>query len=170
MSKGGLIHHFRSKDELISAVLEHFRIQTLRTLQERIARDDDPRGRTFRAMMSMVFQPHRTGSSKSTDPSEMRRFFTALLAASANNPKLLNSFRHSVVLMQDALISEGPNGLRQVALWPAIHGLLLWQHLGIISADDPVFPLLIEELLSLAGGLRSEGLLPRPAPAVEAVA
>jgi AcrR family transcriptional regulator len=170
MSKGGLIHHFRSKDDLISAMLEHFRIQTFRTLNERIAGDEDPRGRSFRAMVSMVLQPPGTESSKPTTASEMCRFFTALLAASANNPELLDSFRHSMDCMRAALISEGPNGLRQVALWPAIHGLLLWQHLGVISADEPVFALLIEELLGLAGGPQSADDLPGSVPALEAVA
>ena len=37
ISKGGLIHHFRTKDDLISAMLEHFRVQTLETMEERIA-------------------------------------------------------------------------------------------------------------------------------------
>jgi AcrR family transcriptional regulator len=152
ISKGGLIHHFRTKDDLISAMLEHFRVQTLQTMEERIAIDENPRGRSFRAMVGMVLQPALTDQGEGAVPSGMCRFFTALLAASANNPGLLDSFRRSMGCMREKLLAEGPNGLRQVALWPAIHGLLLWQHLGVICAEDPIFQSLIDELLGLAGG------------------
>ena len=152
ISKGGLIHHFRSKDDLISAMLEHFRALTLRTMEERIAADKNPSGGTFRAMVGMVLDRVVTDQATETPHSGISRFFTALLAASANNPKLLDSFQRSMVCIRERLLAEGPNGLRQVALWPAIHGLLLWQHLGVISAEDPLFQSMIDELLSLVEG------------------
>jgi len=152
MSKGGLIHHFRTKDDLISAMLEHSRAQTLRTMEQRIAADENPRGRSFRAMVGMVLQPVVADHVAETAHSGSCRFFTALLAASANNPRLLDSFRRSMVCIREQLLAEGPNGLRQVALWPVIHGLLLWQHLGVISPEDPLFQSMIDELLSLVEG------------------
>jgi AcrR family transcriptional regulator len=158
ISKGGLIHHFRTKDDLIAAMLEHVRAEVFRTMEERIAADDNPRGRSFRAMVGMVLQPVAADQATGMAPSEMSRFFTALLAASANNPLLLDSFRRSMVCLRERLLAEGPNGLRQVALWPAIHGLLLWQHLGVIAPEDPLCQSLIDELLSLAEG----PILPTP--------
>ena len=152
ISKGGRIHHFRTKDDLISAMLEHFRAQTLRTMEERIAADENPKGGSFRAMVGMVLQPVVTDHVAGTAYSGICRFFTALLAASANNPRLLDSFRRSMVCIREQLLTEGPNGLRQVALWPAIHGLLLWQHLGVISPEDPLVQSMIDELLSLVEG------------------
>jgi hypothetical protein len=37
-------------------------------------------------------------------------------------------------------------------LWPAIFGLMLWRHLGVLSDDDPVRQAIVLELLSLAEG------------------
>ena len=54
--------------------------------------------------------------------------------------------------MRELLLSEGPNGLRQLALRAAIDGLMLWEHLGLISPDDPLYPSILDELLTLAEG------------------
>jgi AcrR family transcriptional regulator len=153
ISKGGLTHHFRTKDELISALLEHFRVRTLRTMEKRIAEDENPSGRTLRAMIGMVLQPDKESDDDAGNPaSENYRFFTALLAAFATNPRLLDPFRRSMTGIREQLLAQGPNGLRQVALWPAIHGLLLWHHLGVISFADPFLQSMIDELLSLVEG------------------
>jgi AcrR family transcriptional regulator len=153
ISKGGLTHHFRTKDELISALLEHFRVRTLRAMEKRITEDENPSGRTLRAMIGMVLQPeNEADDDEGNSASENCRFFTALLAAFATNPRLLDPFRRSVTSIREQLLAQGPNGLRQVALWPAIHGLLLWEHLGIISFADPFLQSMIDELLSLVEG------------------
>jgi AcrR family transcriptional regulator len=152
VSKGGLIYHFRSKDELIAAMLVHFRAKTQGTIEARAAADPQPRGRWFRAVLYTIWRPAPTGDAKVAVSSEMSRFFTAMLAASANNPHLLDPVRHNHCQMRERLISEGPNGLRQVALSAAIHGLLLWQNLGILLPDDPLYQPIIDELLTLAEG------------------
>lgn len=108
MSKSGLIHHFRTKDDLISAMLEHFRAQTLRTMEQRIAADENPRGRSFRAMVGMVLQPVVADHVAETAHSGSCRFFTALLAASANNPRLLDSFRHPWFASASSCSPKGP--------------------------------------------------------------
>jgi hypothetical protein len=80
-----------------------------------------------------------------------------MLAASANNPRLIDPVRHRLARLLDGLFAEGPNGVRQVALWPAVYGLLLWQHLGFITPGVPSFRAILDELLALAEG---EGALP----------
>jgi AcrR family transcriptional regulator len=153
ISKGGLTHHFRTKDDLISALLEHFRVRTLRTMEKRIAEDGNPSGRMLRAMIGMVLQRDQQADHVvGTATSENCGFFTALLAAFATNPELLDPFRRSMTCIREELLAQGPNGLRQVALWPAIHGLLLWHHLGVISFTDPFLQSMIDELLRLAEG------------------
>jgi AcrR family transcriptional regulator len=152
VSKGGLIYHFRSKDDLITAMLVHFRAKTQRMIEARAAADLNPRGRWFRAVMYTIWQPAKAGDGKVTPSSEMSRFFTAMLAASANSPHLLDPVRQNHCQMRERLIAEGPNGLRQVALSAAIHGLLLWQNLGILMPDDPLYQPILDELLTLAEG------------------
>jgi AcrR family transcriptional regulator len=153
VSKGGLIYHFRTKDDLIAAMLEHYRARVWRVLEERMAADDNPRGRLFRALVHTVFLPAPAGDAAGPAPSEMTRFFAAILAAFVNNPHLLSDpVRQNRSLLRERLLAEGPNGLRQIALSPAIHGLVLWQHLGILSPDDPLYQSILDELLTLAEG------------------
>ena len=154
VSKGGLIHHFRTKHDLISALLERFRAQTLGMLPQRLAADANPRGRLFRALVSMVLEPSAVEGQDRSNPAgeDQSHFFTALLAAAANDPGLLDAFRLEMTGIRQRMLAAGPNGMRQVALWPAIHGLLLWQHLGLLGSDDPLRRAMIAELLRLAEG------------------
>jgi len=158
VSKGGLLYHFRTKDDLIAGMLEYFRAKVSRAVEARIAADANPRGRWFRALVQMVFAPVPTGETAGPAPSEMGRFVTAMLAASANNPQLLEIPRQAIARMRDRLLGDGPNGLRQLALWPAVYGMLLWQHLGVISPDDPLRQSMLDELLTLAEGPDVDGV------------
>jgi AcrR family transcriptional regulator len=152
VSKGGLIYHFRNKDDLITALLERFRAKVQTALEARMATDDNPQGRWFRALVATVFGPAQSGENARPGPTEMARFFMAMMAAFVNNPDLLNPVRCNMVAMRDRLLAEGPNGLRQVALWPAIYGLLLWRQLGVLSPEDPLSKSILDELLALAEG------------------
>lgn len=152
VSKGGLIHHFRSKDDLIAAMLESFSTRALGALEQRMAGDANPQGRWLRALLQTVFPQAAARDGASAQRSEMARFMTAMLAASANNPRLIDPMRNRLARMLEGLLAEGPNGLRQVALWPAVYGLLLWQHLGVISPGDSLFRSMLDELLELAEG------------------
>jgi hypothetical protein len=76
----------------------------------------------------------------------------AMLAASATNPRLLDPIRERLKGVREQLLAEGPNGLRQLALWPAIFGLMLWRHLGVLSDNDPIRTMIVEELIGLAEG------------------
>jgi AcrR family transcriptional regulator len=148
VSKGGLLYHFSSKDELVAAILEHHAARIQKALEANMAADDNPRGRWFRAL---VQTSHGCVGGDPTLP-EMPRFLIAMLAASATNPALLDPIRHRLKFLRERLLEEGPNGLRQVALWPAIFGLMLWRHLGVLADDDPVRQAIVDELLSLAEG------------------
>ncbi len=152
VSKGGLLYHFRTKDELITSMLEYFREKVTHAMEARMAADGNPRGRWFRALVKTVFEPTPAGNPTGPASSEMGRFVTSMLAASANNPELLEVPRQTIRRMRDRLLAEGPNGLRQLALWPAVYGLLLWQHLGVISPGDPLRQSVLDELLTLADG------------------
>jgi AcrR family transcriptional regulator len=158
VSKGGLIYHFHTKDALLASMLEHFSANAKRALEARMAADPASRGRWFRAFVHTIFASDspsaRPGPPSTTD---MARFLTAVLAASANNPHLLDGVRQNITQMRARLLAEGPNGMRQVALWPALYGLLLWQHLGILRPDDPLRQSMLDELLRLAEGPPAAG-------------
>jgi AcrR family transcriptional regulator len=148
VSKGGLLYHFASKDELITAMLEQCATRIQKTIEARMAVDANPRGRWFRALVQTI------DGCPSGDPMmpEMPRFLIAMLAASATNPHLLDPIRGRLKGVREQLLSEGPNGLRQVALWPAVFGLMLWRQLGVLADDDPARRAILAELLKLAEG------------------
>jgi AcrR family transcriptional regulator len=152
VSKGGLLYHFRSKDELITGMLVHYRGEVQRVLEERMAADANPRGRLIRAMIQTVFSRTRASGKAASTRSEMRRFFMAILAAAVNNPRLLDPVRQNAQQMRERLLAEGPDGVRQIALRAAIDGLMLWERLGIISSDEKLYESIIDELLTLAEG------------------
>ncbi len=148
VSKGGLLYHFASKDELIAAMLQHHAARIQKTVESRMAADPNPQGRWFRALMQTI------DGCEGGDPviPEMPRFMIAMLAASATNPKLLDPVRERLKTVREQLLEEGPNGMRQLALWPAMFGLMLWRHLGVLSDDDPARQAIVKELLALAEG------------------
>jgi AcrR family transcriptional regulator len=152
VSKGGLLYHFRSKDELIAAMLVHFRAEVQGRLEKEIAIDPNPRGRFIRAMMQTVFPRARAGDPGDSTRSELLRLVMTILTAAVNNPRLLDPVRQNARQMRERLLAEGPNGLRQILLRAAIDGLVLWEHLGLISTDDPLYESILDELLILAEG------------------
>ena len=54
VSKGGLLYHFSSKDELIAAMLEHHAARIQKTVEARMAADPNPQGRWFRALVQTI--------------------------------------------------------------------------------------------------------------------
>jgi AcrR family transcriptional regulator len=152
VSKGGLLYHFHGKDELIAAMLGYFREEVQSQLEKRIADDPNPRGRFIRAMVDTVFPQRRARGAGKPRRSEMSRLFMAILTAAVNNPRLLDPIRKNAHLVRARMLAEAPNGLRQIALRAAIDGLVLWEHLGIISTDDPLHESILNELLTLAEG------------------
>jgi AcrR family transcriptional regulator len=150
VSKGGLLYHFASKDELIAAMLVHCRSKTQRVIEARMAADPNPQGRWLRALLETTCLPSADHESGALPASDTTRFFAAMLTALVNNPSLLDPVRQNMREVREQLVAEGPNGLRQVALGAAVHGLILWQHLGFISSADPVYQSILTELITLA--------------------
>ncbi|MGY1813567.1 TetR/AcrR family transcriptional regulator [Blastococcus sp. SYSU D00820] len=55
VSKGGLMHHFRTKDDLFAALVDDLFEQFARAVQERVGPDDDRPGRLLRAYVRATF-------------------------------------------------------------------------------------------------------------------
>ncbi|WP_326524026.1 TetR/AcrR family transcriptional regulator [Sphingomonas sp.] len=59
VTKGGLFHHFPTKQDLVEGVLETMFAEAEATLADLMAADAEPHGRFTRAMLNGVFQNHR---------------------------------------------------------------------------------------------------------------
>ncbi|MGY1617459.1 TetR/AcrR family transcriptional regulator [Geodermatophilus sp. SYSU D00691] len=55
VSKGGLMHHFRSKDELLGALADDLFERFARAVDDRVDPDDDAPGRRLRAYVRVTF-------------------------------------------------------------------------------------------------------------------
>ena len=162
VSKGGLTHHFATKDALITAMLEHFAQRLLRELDRFAADDPELPGRRVRAMMKVAYpelrDPEPNGGRRKKKgsavdnraASEVQQLFYAAIAASIVNPTLLEPMRHHAGELRQRMLQQGPDGLWQVITWLALDGLMIWQMLGLMSADDPVHAEILRFLYKLS--------------------
>ncbi len=157
VSKGGLTHHYATKDALVAAMLEHFADRLVRELDRFAADDPDLAGRRVRAMMKVAYPELRddpregakvVGSEGSA--SEAQQLFYAAIAASLVNPKLLEPLKQHVSELLNRMFQRSPYGLCQVITWLALDGLMIWQMLGLMSADEPLHAEILQVLYKLS--------------------
>lgn len=97
VSKGGLLYHFPSKDDLIIAMIDALCVGFESALDEAMQGEPTTPGRFTRAYVRATFTPEREG----------RALSTALFAAGATNPALVAPFRERMVGWQRKLDSDG---------------------------------------------------------------
>ncbi len=142
VSKGGVMYHFPSKDELVSGVLEYFGNQVEQMVLQRIADDPNPRFRWARSMLTCLFPD--SPSDNKTDgsalsPEIVDGFMLAAIAAAVNSPGLIEPLRQVGLRLRQRLLSDPEDGLEQLLVWLAVDGLFLWQFVGLIRRDEPLY-------------------------------
>jgi len=141
VSKGGVMYHFPSKDDLVRGMLEYFGAQLERLVVSKIADDPNPRLRWARSMLSCVFPEFgASGADAETlSPEVVDRFMLATLAAAVNRPGLIEPLRHVALRLRQRLLSDPQDGMDQLLIWLALDGLFLWQFVGLIQREDPLY-------------------------------
>lgn len=141
LSKSGLLHHFRSKDELLRGMLEHFGREGERLLAAHMENDPEPRLRWARAMLACLVptDDQRRISPSGLTSDVMGRFLLAAIAAAVNNPELIGPLRDLGVEMRNRLLSDSEHGMEQLLIWLAVDGLFLWQFLGLVDRNDTLY-------------------------------
>ena len=150
VSKGGLIYHFATKDDLVKSMIEHFARQVEQALTSKVADDPEPKGRWIRALLDSCVAPPAIDATN-PKPSKlalsgMSKFHSALLAAVAVNPSLLEPLRDFGTKMRDRIRLEDSRSSEQLLLWLALDGLFVWELFGLITRDDPLFNELLESI------------------------
>lgn len=152
VSKGGLIHHFPSKDALVTGMLDYYGEQLERELDRRAAVDPLMTGRRVRAMMQFAF-PWLAESPPAESPpaqqSDGVRMLLAMMTAASVNRELLAPLRERARKMIDRMFVQDPDADWQLLTWLAIDGLMLWQYLGLLPPSDPLQAQLIRRLYAL---------------------
>ena len=95
LSKGGVLHHFRTKDALVLAMVERLVVLFEAATQAASDLDPEPIGRYTRAFLSTVTSP------------ELAAIGRALLAVVAVNPALLDPLRDSYRRCHLRLAADG---------------------------------------------------------------
>jgi AcrR family transcriptional regulator len=151
ITKGGVLYHFASKDELLTRMMEHFAAQVEQGLVTRIADDPVADRRWVRAMIDMVFasEPEKAnnahGAPRGLPPEITHKFILAMLAAFAANPALLSVIKPFMERMRNRISAE-PGGIEQIVTWLAADGLFLWELFGMARPGDPMWNAVVTEL------------------------
>jgi AcrR family transcriptional regulator len=152
ISKGGLIHHYRNKDELLIAMMDHFVGSFEHQIQTIVSQDPDaPHGR-IRAMLTtaQALVSGKPIKGLAIPSAHAIRFMMSLLTASANNPPLLKSIRIKFDALRTAMLEDSaPDGHLALVLWMAFDGLMLWHHLGVLPEKGPLGEQLVQRMLHL---------------------
>ncbi len=148
LSKGGVMHHFPSKDALLSGVIMHFTDQVEREMTRLVAEDPNPTYRWVRAMLRMMTS--RDGDSASDLPSRqtLEQFMLSVLAATIHNPEVVKPVQAIGQRLRGRLTSVPEEGIEQLMMWLVMDGLFLWQFVGLVSSDDPLIDQVHANLLA----------------------
>lgn len=130
MSKGGLLHHFPSKDRLIEALVVRTAESTRQYYNEAYARTPEGPGRMVRALLDHCLSDAEGWTE------ELQRSSSACFAALAQNPSLIEPMR---AVYSDLLRRVGDDGLPPgigEAVTAAIDGLWLYWVLGLVEVNQ----------------------------------
>jgi AcrR family transcriptional regulator len=137
LSKGGVLYHFRTRDALVSAMVERLVAAFDADLETESAADEessaDPSGRYVRSYIRATVKLPMT-------PAEERRerAGAAILAAMASEPQLLEPLRRSFDRWQQQLVSDGVDPVRATVARLAADGLWLIDLFGFAPLDEPL--------------------------------
>ncbi|MFT5683795.1 MAG: AcrR family transcriptional regulator [Myxococcota bacterium] len=138
VSKGGLLYHFGTKDELIAAMLDRRFARFDDNRASKVASDANPTGREARAYL--------LATAEEKDPEAA----AGLLAAVANNLDLLRPLQERYAVWQQALSEdEGLSAEQATVVRLIADGLWLSELMGFAPPDDD----LRERIITLAAGM-----------------
>ena len=142
VSKGGLIHNFPTKDALLEAMVVRA-LAAWKGRYEQAARafPDSPAGKLKAHLMARLDVDER-----------WRRVSSAVLAAAANQPRLLEPVRAHIRQVHEGLVESGLDFDLAVVALLAADGLYLQELLGVYRLSTRQRKSIVEQLLRLADG------------------
>jgi AcrR family transcriptional regulator len=140
VSKGGLLYHFPFKDALLEAMLERFRKNMEETREKKSKELKKGPRREIKAFIL---------SSADRDPRK-DQIGSALLAAVAHDPRLLQSARDEARKRLDDLTKSAIGFKRTSIIFFAVYGIVLSEILSLSPLNIKERNELLKELLKLA--------------------
>jgi AcrR family transcriptional regulator len=152
MSKGGLLHHFRTKDRLVEGLVTRAAENWRACWMGSYEKASEGPGRMTRALLK-----HCLSDAKSRTE-QLRRSSSAVFAALAQNPSLIEPMRAVYSDLHRRIAEDGlPPGVGE-AVVTAIDGLWLYWVLGLVPVDQELMNRLgaaLEEMLARSQPTRS---------------
>ena len=140
LSKGGVMHHFTSRDALIAAMVRH---QFGRMDAEMRAIEADLPPSRVAPLVAMIRHARAHYGREDGFPK-------ALLVASAENPKALDDFRGKITGTLGEIDGPGAPGAPSVLFFAAL-GLLLTKSLGFFEYGEAEVCALLDAMEAMAG-------------------
>jgi AcrR family transcriptional regulator len=140
VSKGGLLYHFPSKRDLITAFVEGLASHCDQEHAKALESASGAPGEFTRAYLNIRLRPLEAQEEVA---------FTALLTAAATDPHYLEPFRRRVRQWQDRLESDGIDPATATIVRLAIDGLCLGELLGVPKLTPDRREQVIQKLLDL---------------------
>lgn len=145
ISKGGFFYHFKTKDELLAALLQSVTEEMTVEVTALVEADPEPRGRILRSIIRAAFD-------FDADPARRDRFVTltlAVLTASIESPTLLAEVRRGNDEQLTASASDGLSLAHALLLNTAVEGFWIGQSLGSTTVPEPLRRQLRDLLVAL---------------------
>ncbi|MFE8071749.1 TetR/AcrR family transcriptional regulator [Marinobacteraceae bacterium S3BR75-40.1] len=139
MSKGGVLHHFRTKQSLLKAMLARMMNSDEDLIDQRLKDYAGQPNAQLRARIEALF-------AFLQDEDRLSR---SMLAALAEDPSLLEPVREKDQITRDIVREESQDSdLAQLLLFAA-RGLFLSRVLGVTDSDDPDIQSLHQRIVDL---------------------
>jgi AcrR family transcriptional regulator len=140
VSKGGLLYHFPTKEALIEAMIHR--------MHERFDKDLEKAREKFRNDPSAELKAFVHAFQ--TEDARMKRLCASLLAAAANNPKLLGPAREFNAKCFRELKLNGISFARAMVIVLAAHGFWMLDVLEVAPFNPAEVQSIFQEMLDLA--------------------
>lgn len=144
VSKGGLLHHFPSKDALIEALLRQLFEDFATRAQHYYAQEESTPGRWLRAYVRATFDDE-------PPPLELSAM---LLLALSEQSRLVDLIRADFAEWEQRLLNDGVPVARAIVIRQAADAYWTDRLVGVASADPAVRESVLQELLHLTEGVR----------------
>jgi AcrR family transcriptional regulator len=126
VSKGGLLYHFPSKEELVKGMVDHLASNYRGKIAENVEMDPEKKAKWIRAYVDVTF--NQTFQNKD--------MHSGLLAAKAVNSDLLDPIRELYSEWQDSIENDGIDPVKATIIRLATDGIWLAELFDIYPIDE----------------------------------
>jgi AcrR family transcriptional regulator len=144
VSKGGLLHHYRSKEALLTAIVTRL-AEEMRAVFDMLHAAEAPGpGRAARAGLAWAF--HKPPEREARD----LRIAAALLAAHAHDPALIDPIRAEHARIRALMMDDGLPPARAMLLMTAADGLFLAKVFSLWEPSEALASAMEAQMRALA--------------------